>query len=91
MRRRHQWTLQRACPTPQPSCPPGRQPSSRRALAPTPPHALTPTPPSPLLPAAPLLQVANEIWLCDDNKVTKWPGDIRSYKHMLAKKMGLIM
>ncbi len=35
-------------------------------------------------------QVANEIWLCDDNKVEKWQGDIRSYKDMMKKKMGLI-
>lgn len=32
-------------------------------------------------------QVANEIWLCDNNAVTKWQGDIRSYKQMLAKKV----
>ena len=35
-------------------------------------------------------QVANEIWLCDNHKVEKWQGDIRSYKDMMKKKMGLI-
>lgn len=34
-------------------------------------------------------QVAQEIWLCDERKVTVWKGDIRSYKKMLAKKMGI--
>jgi len=34
-------------------------------------------------------QVAQQIWLCDDRKVTIWKGDIRSYKAMLAKKMGV--
>lgn len=34
-------------------------------------------------------QVANQIWVCEGGKVEVWKGDIRSYKKMLAKKMGL--
>ncbi|KAK3262280.1 hypothetical protein CYMTET_28853 [Cymbomonas tetramitiformis] len=33
-------------------------------------------------------QVARDIWVCDERKVTVWKGDIRSYKAALAKKMG---
>jgi len=32
-------------------------------------------------------QVAKEIWVCDRKAVTKWPGDIRSYKNSLIKDM----
>jgi ATP-binding cassette subfamily F protein 2 len=32
-------------------------------------------------------QVAREIWVCDNNSVKKWPGDIRSYKDSLIKGM----
>jgi len=32
-------------------------------------------------------QVAKEIWVCDDHAVTKWSGDIRSYKESLIKRM----
>jgi ATP-binding cassette subfamily F protein 2 len=32
-------------------------------------------------------QVAKEIWVCDRHAVTKWPGDIRSYKNSLIKEM----
>jgi ATP-binding cassette subfamily F protein 2 len=32
-------------------------------------------------------QVAKEIWVCDNHTVTKWPGDIRSYKDSLIKGM----
>ena len=35
-------------------------------------------------------QVANEIWVCENGTVTRWDGDIRSYKHALAAKMGLV-
>jgi ATP-binding cassette subfamily F protein 2 len=31
-------------------------------------------------------QVAQEIWLCDDKNVKKWPGDIQSYKAHLKKQ-----
>ena len=39
----------------------------------------------------PVPQVANEIWLCDHKGVNVWKGDIRSYKRMLAKEMGINM
>lgn len=32
-------------------------------------------------------QVAKEIWVCEDKQVSKWKGDIRSYKDSLLKKM----
>jgi len=32
-------------------------------------------------------QVAEEIWICDHQKVTKWEGDIISYKQTLIRKM----
>lgn len=32
-------------------------------------------------------QVAKEIWICDEHNVKKWPGDIRSYKNSLIKRM----
>jgi ATP-binding cassette subfamily F protein 2 len=32
-------------------------------------------------------QVAKELWVCDKKTVTKWRGDIRSYKDSLAKGM----
>jgi len=32
-------------------------------------------------------QVAKEIWICDNHTVTKWQGDIRSYKNSLIKDM----
>ncbi|GFH24821.1 uncharacterized protein HaLaN_22683 [Haematococcus lacustris] len=34
-------------------------------------------------------QVADQIWICEGGKVTVWKDDIRAYKKMLAKKMGL--
>eukprot|EP00158_Paraphelidium_tribonemae_P003623 Partr_v1_DN26258_c0_g1_i1_m48195 putative ATP-binding cassette, sub-family F len=34
-------------------------------------------------------QVAKEIWIVDNKTVTKWEGDIQSYKGALKKKMGL--
>ncbi|GAQ87542.1 abc transporter [Klebsormidium nitens] len=34
-------------------------------------------------------QVAKEIWVCDKKKVERWNGDIRDYKKMLKKTMGL--
>eukprot|EP00415_Alexandrium_ostenfeldii_P001492 UN1492 len=34
-------------------------------------------------------QVAQEIWVCDKQTVKKYDGNIRSYKQMLAKKMGV--
>ncbi|XP_050699130.1 ATP-binding cassette sub-family F member 2-like isoform X1 [Eriocheir sinensis] len=32
-------------------------------------------------------QVAEEIWICENQRVTKWEGDILSYKEMLKKKV----
>ncbi|XP_047482406.1 ATP-binding cassette sub-family F member 2-like [Penaeus chinensis] len=32
-------------------------------------------------------QVAEEIWICEKETVTKWEGDILSYKEMLKKKV----
>lgn len=32
-------------------------------------------------------QVAEEIWICENQKVTKWEGDILAYKEMLKKKV----
>ena len=32
-------------------------------------------------------QVAKEIWVCENWKVTPWKQDIRSYKKLLAKKV----
>jgi len=32
-------------------------------------------------------QVAEEIWICENQKVTKWEGDIISYKTTLVRKM----
>jgi ATP-binding cassette subfamily F protein 2 len=34
-------------------------------------------------------QVAKEIWVVDNKKVTVWQGDIQSYKAHLKKQMGL--
>jgi ABC-type dipeptide/oligopeptide/nickel transport system ATPase subunit len=34
-----------------------------------------------------LQQVADEIWVCDKGKISKWPGDIISYKNHLKKNM----
>lgn len=36
-------------------------------------------------------QVAEEIWICEHQKVTKWEGDIISYKQTLIRKMERIM
>ncbi|KAK0416841.1 hypothetical protein QR680_012713 [Steinernema hermaphroditum] len=32
-------------------------------------------------------QVADQIWICDHGKITKWEGDILSYKEHLRKKI----
>jgi len=32
-------------------------------------------------------QVAEEIWVCENETVTKWPGDILSYKEHLKSKI----
>jgi len=32
-------------------------------------------------------QVAKEVWICDNNTIKKWSGDIRSYKDSLIKTM----
>jgi ATP-binding cassette subfamily F protein 2 len=32
-------------------------------------------------------QVTEEIWICDNQKITKWEGDIFSYKEMLRAKI----
>lgn len=34
-----------------------------------------------------LQQIARTIWVCDNKSVTTWPGDIRSYKASLVKRM----
>ena len=34
-----------------------------------------------------LEQVADEIWVCDEKKITPWKGDIKSYKEKLRKDM----
>jgi len=34
-----------------------------------------------------LEQVADEIWVCDEKKITPWAGDIKSYKDKLRKDM----
>jgi len=31
--------------------------------------------------------VAEEIWICEHQKVTKWEGDILSYKEHLKKRV----
>jgi len=31
--------------------------------------------------------VAQEIWVCENQKVTKWEGDIFSYKEALVKRV----
>ena len=36
-----------------------------------------------------LQQVAKEIWVCEDRKVTKWQGSILDYKKSLADSMGV--
>ncbi|KAK9829985.1 hypothetical protein WJX72_009031 [[Myrmecia] bisecta] len=36
-------------------------------------------------------QVAEQIWVCENKKVTPWKGDIRAYKALLAKKMGVLI
>jgi len=51
------------------------QPTNRPTNQPTPPH-----PP----------QVAKEIWVCENKKVTPWKGGIREYKKALARKMGVV-
>jgi len=33
------------------------------------------------------LQVAEEIWVCENGTVTKWPGDIQTYKEHLKEKI----
>lgn len=33
-------------------------------------------------------QVTDEIWVCDKQTITKWDGDIFSYKEMLRKNIG---
>merc|ERR1712099_37690 len=32
-------------------------------------------------------QVAKEIWVCDKKTISKWPGDIQSYKNHLKKSV----
>ena len=43
----------------------------------------------PSTPAPPLTprQVAQEIWICEKEKVTKWDGDILGYKNHLKNKV----
>ena len=33
------------------------------------------------------LQVAQEIWVCEKQTITKWPGDILAYKEHLKSKL----
>jgi hypothetical protein len=35
----------------------------------------------------PSFQVAEEIWICEHEKVTKWKGDILAYKDHLKNKI----
>lgn len=32
-------------------------------------------------------QVAEEIWICEDQVITKWEGGIQAYKHSLKNKV----
>lgn len=32
-------------------------------------------------------KVAEEIWVCDDSKITKWEGDILDYKEHLKTRV----
>jgi ATP-binding cassette subfamily F protein 2 len=34
-----------------------------------------------------ILQVAEEIWVCENGTVTKWQGDIQTYKEHLKEKI----
>jgi ATP-binding cassette subfamily F protein 2 len=34
-----------------------------------------------------ILQVAEEIWVCENGTVTKWQGDIQTYKDHLKEKI----
>lgn len=34
-----------------------------------------------------LAQVAEEIWICENEAVTKWQGDITTYKELLKKQV----
>ena len=34
-------------------------------------------------------QVAKEIWICENQTVTRWNGDIQGYKKELRRKMKL--
>lgn len=57
-------------------------------------HLLEPCAPvipgSQLLLKSPNLQVAKEIWVCENGSVKIWNGSIRDYKKLLAKKMGVL-
>lgn len=33
-----------------------------------------------------VLQVTEEIWVCEKHTITKWEGDIFSYKHQLSNQ-----
>lgn len=33
------------------------------------------------------VQVAQEIWVCEKQTITKWPGDILAYKEHLKSKL----
>lgn len=33
------------------------------------------------------MQVAQEIWVCEKQTITKWPGDILAYKEHLKSKL----
>lgn len=34
-----------------------------------------------------VFQVAQEIWVCEKQTITKWPGDILAYKEHLKSKL----
>jgi ATP-binding cassette subfamily F protein 2 len=34
-----------------------------------------------------IFQVAEEIWVCENGTVTKWQGDIQTYKEHLKEKI----
>ena len=35
-----------------------------------------------------IIQVADEIWVCEEKGIKKFDGSIHDYKKLLAKKMG---
>ena len=44
-------------------------------------------PPTGQIKASLCFQVAQEIWVCEKQTITKWPGDILAYKEHLKSKL----